>query len=126
MNGLIPLNLKAQALPEKPNPALVSLSSLQPTGRRSMTSALEKIARLFGSTLRSIPWHELRYDHVQAITTKLSETAASATVNKGLAAIRGTMKAAWRLEPMSAEDHARVHSVRLIKGSCLPTGQTTF
>ena len=88
-----------------------------------MTSSLEKIAKLFGFDLRSMPWHKLRYEHVQAITTKLSETLTPATVNKGLAAIRGTMKAAWRLELLSAEDYARVHDVRLVKGSRLPTGR---
>ena len=123
MDDLIPLSLKAQALPGKRNPALVYLSSLQPTGRRSMTSSLGKIAKLFGFDVRSMPWHKLRYEHVQAITTKLSETLTPATVNKGLAAIRGTMKAAWRLELLTAEDYARVHDVRLVKGSRLPTGR---
>ena len=123
MGELIPLSLKAQALPGKRNPALAYLSSLQPTGRRSMTSSLEKIAKLFGFDLRSMPWHKLRYEHVQAISTKLSETLAPATVNKSLAAIRGTMKAAWRLELLTAEDYARVHDVHLIKGSRLPTGR---
>jgi len=123
VNDLISLNLTAPALPERRNPALVYLSSLQPKGRRSMASSLESIAQLCGFTLRTMPWHKLHYEHVQAIVTKLSETLAPATVNKGLAAIRGTMKAAWRLKLISAEDYARVHDVRLIKGSRLPTGR---
>ncbi len=123
MNDLIPLSLTAPALPERRNPALVYLSSLQPKGRRSMASSLEAIAKLFGFNLRTLPWHKLHYEHVQAVATKLSETLAPATVNKGLAAIRGTMKAAWRLELISAEDYARVHDVRLMKGSRLPAGR---
>ena len=123
MRGLISLNVTAPALPERRNPALVYLSSLTPKGRRSMASSLETIAKLCGFNLRSMPWHKLHFEHVQAIVTKLSETLAPATVNKGLAAIRGTMKAAWRLELISAEDYARVHDVRLMKGSRLPTGR---
>jgi site-specific recombinase XerD len=88
-----------------------------------MTSSLEIVAKLFGCNLRTLPWHKLHYEHVQAVVTKLSETLAPATVNKGLAGIRGTMKAAWRLELISAEDYARVHDVRLMKGSRLPTGR---
>ena len=88
-----------------------------------MASSLEKIAKMCGFTLRTMPWSKLKYEHVQAIVTKLSESLAPATVNKGLAAIRGTMKAAWRLELLTAEDYARVHDVHLVKGSRLPTGR---
>jgi site-specific recombinase XerD len=123
VNDLISLNLTPLALPERRNPALVYLSSLQLKGRQSMASSLEKIAKMCGFTLRTMPWHKLKYEHVQAIVTKLSETLAPATVNKGLAAIRGTMKAAWRLELIGAEDYARVHDVHLVKGSRLPAGR---
>jgi site-specific recombinase XerD len=123
VNDQISLNLTPLALPQKRNPALVYLSSLQPKGRQSMASSLEKIAKMCGLTLRTMPWHKLKYEHVQAIVTKLSETLAPATVNKGLAALRGTMKAAWRLELIGAEAYARVHDVHLVKGSRLPTGR---
>ena len=123
MTDWIPLSLRAQTLPQKRNPALVYLSSLQPKGRRSMTSSLEQIAKMCGFTLRTMPWQKLKYEHVQAIVTKLSEILAPATTNKAIAAIRGTMKAAWRLELISADDYARVHDVHLVKGSRLPTGR---
>ena len=123
MKSLIPLMPTSPVFSRRRHPALVYLSSLQPKGRRSMTSSLEQIARMCGFTLQTMPWHRLKYEHVQAIVTKLSETLAPATVNKGLAAIRGTMKAAWRLELISAEDYARVHDVHLVKGTRLPTGR---
>ena len=102
MDELIPLSLKAQALPGKRNPALVYLSSLQPTGRRSMTSSLGKIAKLFGFDLRSMPWHKLRYEHVQAITTKLSETLTPATVNKGSCRNQGNHEGCMEIGASSA------------------------
>ena len=89
-----------------------------------MKGTLEKVASMLGYNLRSMPWHKLRFEHVQAIQTKLSEEGlAPATVNKAIAAIRGTLKAAWRLDLMTGDEYAKAHGVRLVAGSRLPAGR---
>ncbi len=89
-----------------------------------MKGTLEKIAGMLGYDLRSMPWHKLRFETVQAIQTKLSEEGlAPATVNKAIAAIRGTLKAAWRLDLISGDEYAKAHDVRLVAGSRLPAGR---
>jgi site-specific recombinase XerD len=98
--------------------------SLQGKGRRTMKGTLEKVARMLGYNLRSMPWHKLRFEHVQAIQTKLSEEGlAPATVNKAVAALRGTLKAAWRLDLITGDEYAKAHDVRLVAGSRLPAGR---
>ena len=108
------------------NPALVYIASLGTEhGRRTMTQALDSIAGLVapGSDLRSFPWANLRFQHTAAIRSKLAETYAPATVNKMLSALRGTLKAAWQLGQMGAEDYQRAVDVRSVRGETLPAGR---
>jgi site-specific recombinase XerD len=124
LGDLIKTNFPACVLPDHQNPALVYLMSLQGKGRRTMRGTLEKIAMMLGYNLRSMPWHKLRFEHVQAIQTKLTEEGlAPATVNKAIAAIRGTLRAAWRLDLISGDEYAKAHDVRLVAGSRLPAGR---
>jgi len=105
------------------NPALVYLATLAPTGRRTMGATLSRVAAMLGGSLDSIPWHEMRYEHVQAIRTKLGETLAPATVNKYLSAIRGVMREAWALGLMPSDDYQRAVTVRGVTGQALPAGR---
>jgi len=124
LGDLIKSSFPASSLPDGKNPALVYLMSLQGKGRRTMKGTLEKIAAMLGYSLRSMPWHKLRYEHVQAIQTKFTEEGfAPATVNKAIAAVRGTLKAAWRLDLLSGDEYAKAHDVRLVAGSRLPAGR---
>ena len=115
------------------NPAISYLASLAATGRRTMQSTLQEVAQMFGGELGTIPWAALRYEHVQALRTKLAEriimTAtgskpmAAATVNKYLAALRGVAKEAWRLGLMDAETYQRIAAVQGVRGQTLPSGR---
>lgn len=90
--------VEAAGLPSDRNPALVYLSHLAPSGRRTMAGALETVAHLAsGGRLGAVdlPWHELRYQNTQAIRAVLAERYAPATVNKVLASLRGVLKEAW-------------------------------
>lgn len=112
--------------PASDNPALIYIASLGTEhGRRTMTQALDSIANLVspGSDLRSFPWANLRFQHTAAIRSKLAETYAPATVNKMLSALRGTLKAAWQLGQMSAEDYQRAVDLRSVRGETLPAGR---
>jgi site-specific recombinase XerD len=108
------------------NPALVYLASLAPTGRRTTAGRLTMIARdIMGiADPESVPWHQLRYQHVAAIRTKLQELGYSpATINGALYAIRGVARAAFNLELMDAENYQRIRDVRPIKADRLPAGR---
>jgi integrase len=93
-----------------------------------MADALATIARIAsGGRLEpeALPWHELRYQHTQAIRQRLVETVSErtgkplspASVNKALAALRGVLREAWRLGLMSAEDLARATDLEPVRGS---------
>ncbi len=76
----------------------------------------------------TLPWASLRYSHTTAIRAALARAVsegryAPATANKHLAALRGTLKAAWRLGMMETDDYLRATDLRPISGSRLPAGR---
>lgn len=102
------------------NPALVYLASLSSSSRRTMGEALNKVASLLGEGLdaTTCPWALLRYQHTQALRTKLAELYPSAaTANRHIYAMRGVLKEAWRLGYMSAEDYQRAVDLKPIAGT---------
>lgn len=89
-----------QTLPADRHPAAVYLSWLAPGSRRTMRQALDTIAGILTGGLadaESVDWSALRYQHAQAVRTRLSASYAPATANKMLSALRGVLREAWRL-----------------------------
>jgi integrase len=93
-----------------------------------MAEALDTIARIAsGGAIEGecFPWHQLRYQHAQAIRTRLSETVSArtgrplspASVNKHLAALRGVLRECWRLGLMWAVVLARAIDLEPVRGS---------
>ncbi|HYX25653.1 MAG TPA: integrase, partial [Thermoanaerobaculia bacterium] len=76
--------------PADTHPAAVYLARLSPGSRRTMAEALDDVAQ-------TLPWAQLRYQHVQAVRSALGERLSRASVNKALSAVRSTMTEAWRL-----------------------------
>ena len=108
------------------HPALVYLARLAPGSRRTMSEALSVIASKVSagrSTLWTLAWQDLRYQHTAALRSALAEQYAPATVNKMLAALRGTLKECWRLGLVSAEDFHRAADLPAVRGSVLPRGR---
>ena len=107
------------------NPAQIYLSGLSKTGRRAIASQLRFIAAMVGAdSLESVPWHELKHEHVVALRTKALELGRSAaTVNLMLSAIRGAVRTAWNMGLISAEDLARVEAVKGVKSFTEPKGR---
>jgi integrase len=108
------------------NPAAVYLAGLgSEKGRRTQRQALEVIANLLtGSpSLAACNWAALRFQHTAAIRAKLAHQYAAATANRMLSALRGVLKAAWRLGQISAEDYARACDVESVTGETLPAGR---
>lgn len=108
------------------NPAAVYISSLSPGSRRTMRGALNKIAHIAagdGIDALSFPWHQLRYEHTAAIRAELASHYAHTTTNKKLSALRGVLRAAWRLGLMTADEYQTAAAVRNVTGHTLPAGR---
>ena len=125
MNKIVLKNKKDLARLDQ-NPAAIYLTSLNSEGgRRTMKQALNVCAGLLSSDANaaSFAWHTLRFQHVAAIRSKLTEVYSPASVNKMLAAVRGVLKAAWQLGQISAEDYYKAASVEGMNGTTLPAGR---
>lgn len=106
-------------LPADRHPALVYLSSLSVGSRRTMRQALDVVAGLLTQGRcdhRTLPWGALRFQHVQAVRAALTECYSAATANKMLAALRQTLKTAWRLGYLTAEEYQRGVDVPVVSG----------
>lgn len=69
------------------------------------------------------PWQDVGPEHVAAFKAALGERCKPATANKHLAALRGVLKAAWRVGLMDSETHHRAADFTPIRGSTLPRGR---
>lgn len=114
-------------VPMDQNPAAVYLAKLSTIpGRRVMRDSLDTIADLVvpGSNALCFPWASLRFQHTAVIRAKLLERYNKpATINRCLCALRGTLKAAWRLGQMSSEDYYRARDVESVTGDTIPAGR---
>jgi len=116
--------ITAQAVPSECSPVSVYLSSLAPTGRRSLKGKLQSVADMFNCPFDSMPWHELRYEHMEAIRARLQESGlAPSTINMTLSALRGVAKSAFNLGIMSAENYTRLCNVKPVRGERVPVGR---
>lgn len=113
------------AQPLDQNPAAVYLASLTPAGRRSQDNALRTIAQILTGVgdWRGVPWAALRFQHTAAIRQRLAAAYAPATANRVICALRGTLKAAWRLGQIEAGDYTRAADIAPVNGYRLPAGR---
>jgi len=111
--------------PDAPNPAAVYLASLADgSGRIAMRSTLGQVAIMLGCpSADACPWHALRHRHVAELRTRLADRYAPAAANKALSAVRGTLRAAWRLGMLSTDDYQRAIDVKAVRGARLPAGR---
>ena len=99
------------------NPVALYLAELSPGSRRTMRFGLGVACRFFGGRdPDSFLWYGVRADQVSALRADLAERLAPNTANKILAAVKGVLKASWRLGLMSAEDLYRAIDVKPVRG----------
>jgi len=106
------------------NPAAVYLATLRPTSRYTMMRTLDRLAAMVGHTWQTMPWAQLRYEHVQALRAKMAEEHKAATVNVALSAVRRVAEEAWKLGQMPSDDFRRIESIGGVTGSTLPAGRS--
>ena len=116
------------------NPAAVYLGGLAEGSLTSQNQALNEIACVLLGVNKDdyekghkfwaeCPWSSVRYVHVNFVRARLSGHLSAATVNRHLCALRGVLKAAWRMGQMSHEDYAIAASVESVRGETLPSGR---
>jgi len=100
------------------NPAAVYVAALAEGSRRTMIGALDLSARVLTRGVcdaATLPWWQVRKIHTNALRGWLISHRQPATTNKTLSAVRGTLRAAWDMELLSAEDYHRAASVKSVK-----------
>lgn len=104
------------------NPAAVYLASLGKDSRPAMISGLKVITAMVSKDagLYTLPWHDLRFKHTQALRALLVEIYAARTVNRMLSSLRGVLKAAWKLEQISTDNYMRAIEVDRVSTTGLP------
>jgi integrase/recombinase XerD len=115
-----------EAQPLDQHPAAVYLAGLNSQrSQRTQRQALEVIAELLTGApdVLACNWAALRFQHTAAIRAQLAGRYAPATANRLLSALRGVLKAAWKLELMPAEDYYRARDLDPITGETLPAGR---
>jgi len=125
MNKITVTNKKNLARLDQ-NAAAIYLTSLNSeSGRRTMRQALNVCAGLVSDNADALTfdWSQVRFQHVNAIRSRLTEVYKPATVNKMLAALRGVLRSAWQSGYMSAEDFHKAASVKGVKNDTLPAGR---
>jgi site-specific recombinase XerD len=106
------------------NPAAIYIASLPAeTGKRTQAQALRVIAKIFETDINHLDWGSLRYQHTAAIRAKIARTYKPATANKILSALRRTLKQAWLLGKLTAEEYSRAIELKPVTGETLPAGR---
>jgi integrase len=113
-------------LPLDQNPAAVyvaSLGGIHSSGGRTQYQALRSIAQVMDTDFDSLDWSALRYQHTAAIRARIAEAYAPASANKILSALRQTLKRAFLLGQIPAEDYQRAIELDPITGETVPAGR---
>jgi site-specific recombinase XerD len=111
-------------LPLDQNAAAVYIASLPAkTGQRTQAQALRVVASILNTEPNTLNWGALRYQHTAMIRSQLSQSYAPATANKILSALRQTLKQAWLLGQMTAEEYSRATELEPVTGETLPAGR---
>ncbi len=93
-------------------------------GASKLTALSRVSAMLIGSPdCLAVNWAALRFQHMAAIRARLAEIYAPASANRMLSAVRGTLKAAFLLGLMGAEDYQRAIMVKSVTGETIPAGR---
>ena len=114
----------ARAAPSRHAPS-VYLASLSKSSRRSQKTAIVIISTWLNADAdwQTLPWARVRHEHVAAVRARLIDDYSSATARRMLAALRGVIKACWRLEQIDGETRDRALDVPPIRGESLPKGR---
>ena len=108
------------------HPVAVYVASLASGSRRAMLGCARTIAHIIsGGRLgwEEFPWAKLRFQHTVALRAILVERYALATARLNIAALKGILKAAWRLGQMPQGVYLKAIDLPAIRGKAAPRGR---
>ena len=71
-----------------------------------------------------VPWHLVDYAHATLVRTQLAAKLSPATANRMLAALKGTLKCAFKLGLISADHYTRASMIEPVRGSRVIKGRS--
>lgn len=99
-------------------------SRVSPATRATMFAGLQRVARLLGTTPEVVPWHELRFEHTDAIRAKLLGGAyARSTVLVTLEALKGVLRQARRMGHLTRDQFDECIDWDRLGTESLPAGR---
>lgn len=101
------------------SPVEMYLDSFGDDSQRVMRSALDSLADILSDgkvPTDKLAWHQLRAQHVAALRGRMLRLFQPSTTNRYLTALRGVMKAAWRLDLIDHETMERAVDVAPARG----------
>jgi site-specific recombinase XerD len=112
---------------DKVTPFSQYINSLKaPKSKRTMIQILNMIAEHLGDNefdAQDYPWHEVTKEDTGAVRDWMTEQYAPATTNKGLSALRGVLKEAWRMGLMDIRDYWSAISIPNIENHTEKVGR---
>jgi len=108
------------------HPVAVYIDGLGDSSQRPMRVAVESIADILSAgrvSADELAWHQLRPEHTGKLRSRLQSLYSPATANRYLSALRGVLKAAWRLEYIDRDTMERTLDVAPIRGKREPKGR---
>lgn len=112
--------------PAHQQPAAVYLASLGKRSKRVMADNLERVAAIATGgqcNAATMPWQAVNAGMVTAIQAKLKETYSANKTNQMMYALRGVLKAAWRIGLMPEVEYRRAIDFKPVKSETLPAGR---
>lgn len=107
-------------------PVAAYLDRLAPSGRRTQAGCLERAARLLTDGARgayAVRWHAVTHTDLMRLRTRLAARYGPSTVTVTLAAVRGVLKAAFRIGLVDGDTIARLADVPGLPAPELPIGR---
>jgi len=112
------------------HPVLVYLAGLQSDdSRHVVANRLKYVLNLINKKnktsydVMNFPWTSLRFEHLEALRGMLAKRYQPATANAMLTAVRGVVKAAWRLGLISINDYLQTILISRVRGQRVPRGR---
>lgn len=111
--------------PPTASPLRAYLDGLAPSSQITLEEALDIVAKFFEpkADATTFVWEKLRYEDTQKLRAFLMGKYKARTVNKYLAAVRGVLRAAWRLKLISTDNYQHARDVKVASINDLPAGR---
>lgn len=111
--------------PADRNAFAIYIAGLAPSSRRPAAQVLRVVADILVPSLtpEHLPWGRLRFQHLQALRSRLADRYHFSTANRALTAVRGVLRTAFNLGELSGDDLMKTMAVKPVRGARVPKGR---